>query len=284
MKFVAIDVETANPNMGSICQIGVVQFEAGREVRCEAMLVDPNTWFDPYNVAIHGIDEAAVRGSRTFAELHEWLCGWTAGQIVVSHTHFDRVAVGRACGECSLPALDCTWLDSARVTRRAWPQFAERGYGLSNVAAHFGISFRHHDALEDARTAGLILLRAVEATGHDLVEWLKRVKHSVQGGGELVRRVGDGDGALTGEVIVFTGALQVPRREAADRAAEAGADVIPGVTKNTTMLVVGDQDIAKLNGRDKSSKHRKAETLIAAGQPIRIIGESDFMALSAVID
>lgn len=94
--------------------------------------------------------------------------------------------------------------------------------------------------------------------------------------------MGDGDGALFGEAIVFTGALLLPRRDAADRAAEAGADVLSGVTKATTMLVVGDQDIAKLNGREKSSKHLKAEKLISAGQNIRIIGETDFMVLSSI--
>jgi DNA polymerase III subunit epsilon len=45
------------------------------------------------------------------------------------------------------------------------------------------------------------------------------------------------------------------------------------------MLVVGDQDIAKLAGHEKSSKHRKAEELIAKGTPIRILKESDFKEL-----
>ncbi len=283
MNFVSLDVETANPNMRSICQIGLVQFENGKEVRCESVLVNPKTWFDPYNVAIHGIDEDTVRGAKVFSELHEWLHSWTAGKIVVSHTHFDRVALAQACSAYSRPALDCTWLDSARVTRRAWPQFSRSGYGLSNVAAHCGITFKHHDALEDARAAGLVLLRAIEETGHDITEWLKRANRAISSG-EAIRRTGDGDGALTGEAIVFTGALQIIRREAADRAAEAGADVLPGVTKKTTMLVVGDQDIAKLNGHEKSSKHMKAEALIADGHPIRIIGETDFMALSAITD
>lgn len=283
MRFVAVDVETANPNMSSICQIGLVHFEGGREIRCESVLVDPQTWFDPMNVDIHGIDEDTVHGSKTFDELHGWLHDWTTDQIVVCHTHFDRVAITQACGDCRRPSLACTWLDSARVTRRAWPQFAQRGYGLANVAAHCGITFQHHDALEDARASGLILLHAIEETGHNLAEWLKRVKRSMEGG-EAIRRAGDGDGALLGEAIVFTGALQVSRREAADRAAEAGADVHPGVTKKTTLLVVGDQDISRLNGHEKSSKHSKAEALIAAGQPLRIIGETDFMALSAIVD
>lgn len=52
-----------------------------------------------------------------------------------------------------------------------------------------------------------------------------------------------------------------------------------GVTKNTTILVVGDQDVRKLAGQEKSSKHRKAEDLIKKGQAIRIIRETDFKEL-----
>jgi DNA polymerase-3 subunit epsilon len=43
--------------------------------------------------------------------------------------------------------------------------------------------------------------------------------------------------------------------------------------------VVGDQDVTRLAGHSKSSKHRKAEELIAKGVPIRILRESDFEEL-----
>jgi len=84
---------------------------------------------------------------------------------------------------------------------------------------------------------------------------------------------------LYGEVLVFTGALEIARREAADLAASIGCTVASGVTKKTTLLVVGDQDITKLAGKAKSSKHLKTEQLIAKGQEIRIIKESDFKEL-----
>jgi DNA polymerase-3 subunit epsilon len=45
------------------------------------------------------------------------------------------------------------------------------------------------------------------------------------------------------------------------------------------LLIVGDQDLRKLSGHERSSKHRKAEQLIAKGYPIRILGESDFQRL-----
>jgi DNA polymerase III subunit epsilon len=46
------------------------------------------------------------------------------------------------------------------------------------------------------------------------------------------------------------------------------------------MLVVGDQDIKRLAGHKKSSKHRKSEELIANGIQIRILKESDFKGLA----
>lgn len=283
MKFIAVDLETANPRMSSICQIGIVAFEDGKEVAAEMRLVDPHDYFDPYCVAVHGITADQVRGAPRFSELHQWLCQQTSGEIVACHTHFDRVALAQACGRDALEPLPCNWLDTARVARRAWAEFSQSGYGLANLARHFGISFQHHDALHDARTAGLILLKAIEETGFEPAEWITRCKASTSpGSGANIRRDGDGDGPLVGESIVFTGSLEIPRREAANLAHEAGAAVEAGVTKHTTLLVVGNQDIDKLNGADKSSKHRKAEQLIAKGQPIRILGEADFMSMCHV--
>jgi DNA polymerase-3 subunit epsilon len=281
MRFVAVDLETANPRMSSICQIGVVTFENGREVAAEARFVDPEDYFDPYCVAVHGITANQVRGAPRFNDLHQWLCQQTSGEIVACHTHFDRVALAQACGRHALAPLPCNWLDTAKVARRAWAEFSRSGYGLKNLAQHFGISFQHHDALHDARTAGLILLRAVEETGFDPAEWINKCKASISPiSGAEFRREGVAEGPLAGESVVFTGSLEIPRREAGNIAQQAGAAVESGVTRNTTLLVVGDQDIARLNGADKSNKHRKAEQLIAQGQPIRILGEADFMTSS----
>ena len=94
-----------------------------------------------------------------------------------------------------------------------------------------------------------------------------------------IKRDGNPQGLLYCEVIAFTGALLIPRKEAADLAANIGCKVTPGVTKKTTLLVVGDQDLSKLSGKDKSSKHIKAEELISEGQSIRILKESDFEEL-----
>ena len=60
MDFVAIDVETANADLSSICQVGLVRFAAGSPVEHWSTLINPQDHFDDLNIAIHGIDEDAV--------------------------------------------------------------------------------------------------------------------------------------------------------------------------------------------------------------------------------
>jgi len=283
MNFVAIDVETANADMASICQIGIAKYENGGLAHEWKTYVDPEDYFDGINVSIHGIDESTIEGAPTFLELTDTLRSYLEKSVVVCHTHFDRVAMNQAAQHYDINAPECTWLDSARIARRAWPACAWKGYGLYDVCRLLGYEFRHHDALEDAKAAAHIVLSACNETGLDIESWLKRIKQPIDpttsSSGSAIKRDGNPEGAFFGEVLVFTGALEIPRREAADWAAAIGCQVASGVTKKTTMLVVGDQDIKKLAGHEKSSKHRKAEDLISKGAPIRILKESDFKEL-----
>lgn len=279
MRFVALDVETANADMASICSIGVVTFDSGQMVDEWYSLVDPRDYFDDINVSIHGISERDVAGAPDYATLSHDLAARLSGAVVVTHTHFDRVALSQATVRHGANPLGCTWLDSARAARRAWEECASSGYGLANVCEMIGYRFKHHNALEDAKAAGHVMLAAMERSGLGLEDWLARATQPVSPGAAVIRREGNPDGPLAGEVLVFTGALEIPRREAADLAAAAGCEVGSGVTKKTTLLVVGDIDVTRTAGHEKSGKHRKAEELIAMGAPIRIIRESDFRQL-----
>ncbi|MFP5426977.1 MAG: exonuclease domain-containing protein [Gammaproteobacteria bacterium] len=280
MDFTVIDVETANPNLASICQVGIAVFRAGVLHESWSSLVNPHDYFHPMNVSVHGIDESMITSAPSWAEVYPDVLKFVTGQIVASHMPFDRTATLRACQRAGLNHFDCTWLDTARVARRAWSEFSRSGYGLKNLSSTFGITFEHHDALEDARAAGEILLRAIADTGCSAADWCTLVNLPLSPAlkpteGLTVMQ----DGALAGNTVVFTGALSIPRREAWELAAANGCEVGAVVTKHTTLLVVGDQDISRLAGKNKSSKQLKAEELIAKGQKIRILGESDFQAM-----
>lgn len=257
----------------------MASFGRGRLLQEWKTYVDPEDYFDPFNVSIHGIDNAKVRNAPTLAAIGDQVFGWLHRRIIVCHTHFDRAAIQDAFDKYGLCTPTCTWLDSARVARRTWKQFASKGYGLGSICAALGYEFTHHDALEDAKAAAHIVLAAVEETDLDVQGWLKRVEEPIDPSKSIVARCGNPQGPLFGEVLVFTGTLSATRCQAAEIAANAGCCVDAGVTKHTTILVIGDQAIFKLAGYTKSSKHRKAEELIRQGKPIQIIPEAGFWRL-----
>lgn len=286
MEFVALDFETANSDMSSICQLGLVHFENGLLKEEWKTYVDPEDYFDEINISIHGIDENTVKGAPSFRDISSCIYRYLNNRIAVCHTHFDRVALQKACEKYDLLLPTCTWLDSARVTRRTWDQFAYRGYGLGNVCATLGYQFVQHDALEDAKAAAYILLAAIEKTGMNLQQWLCRVEKPIGFANHTKKISQDGnpEGPFYGETLVFTGSLQIPRLIAADMAAKIGCTIMDRVNRQTTILVVGDQDVKKLAGHEKSSKHRKAEKLIAEGYRIMILRETDFKELVLLAD
>jgi DNA polymerase III subunit epsilon len=283
-RFVVIDFETANADLASICQIGIASFVEGALTEVWGSLVDPEDYFDDVNVSIHGISETVVKGAPKFVDLFGQLTSRLQGQIVVSHSSFDRAALQQTTRKHKLTELQCVWLDSARVVRRTWPQFAWRGYGLENVCKTLGVQFKHHDAAEDARAAGEVLLHAMRVSGMDLQAWTTRVKQPIDiyhvATDKSITATGNADGPLYGEEMVFTGALSIKRREAAELAARLGCTVAETVKRTTTILVVGDQDVLRLAGHEKSAKHRRAENLAAEGQRIRFLRESDFLQLT----
>ena len=126
-NFNVIDVETANADRSSICQIGVVKVRSG-EIKDEWMsMIDPEDWFDSFNSGIHGITDQDVIDQPTLPEVEHQLKGQLEGEPLVSHTSFDRVALDQAMSKYSLHPLQVQWLDSAKVVRRAWPdQFSNR--------------------------------------------------------------------------------------------------------------------------------------------------------------
>lgn len=170
--FLAVDVETANADPSSICQIAVVRFDRGGAIDIWHSMIDPCEPFATLNVALHGIDEAAVANAPKFPQVVNILAERLSGNVVATHMPFDRVAIQSALTKHCLEPFQCSWLDTASIARRAWPRFAKRGYGLKSLADWCGIQLRHHDAVADATAAGLIFSRAMADTDTNVAQWL----------------------------------------------------------------------------------------------------------------
>lgn len=282
MNYYAIDVETANQNYYSICQIGIAEFNNGEVVDTWTTLVNPQSEFNPVNTSIHGITESDVANAPSFYDIYEELDSRLSGKITVHHGPFDRTAINQGCDQCNLDYIQAKWLDSCRVARRTWEEIAYDGYGLSSVARMLEINFRHHDALEDAITAGIIVREACVNTGLSIEDWFSKADRPIRSKKRAVDLTPNPKGHLYGQCIVFTGDLpSISRRRAKEMAAGAGCTIKKSVSKKVSLLVVGVQDPSKLAGFEKSGKHRKAEELIRKGHNIKILDEQMFVDLCA---
>ncbi len=293
LDFIAIDVETANSDPGTICQVGLAAFRNGRLVSRFKRLVNPDCAFHPGNVAVHGIRQVEVLGATPLARLVAALGPVLARNTMASHSGFDHLALSRASARYGFRMPDCRWIDTLLVARRTWPDLRETGgYRLKRLATHLGHDFRHHDALADAIACGHVLAVASNESGYGVAQWAtvrppaagRQPPGSAPAGprgfpAQVRPRIGDPLGRLRGETVVFTGHLSMPRDQAADIAAAAGCNVAASVTGRTTIVVLGRQDKALLAGHAKSGKQRAAEALQASGRSLRIISEAEFLAL-----
>jgi len=187
----------------------------------------------------------------------------------------------------------------------AWPGLTS--YSLHTVAELLGITFKHHDAVEDARASAEIAIRACVDAGaktiDELAECLKFKNGKMfQGGytsasgynssGCASRSAkpkssdfkpsddADPNAPLADRFFAFTGTLQsMTRSNAMQRVVDAGGGCCDGVTKETNYLVMGDQDFARFRDGQKSSKLVKAENLIAKGADLELIAENEFLCM-----
>lgn len=147
-------------------------------------------------------------------------------------------------------------------------------HGIGEVIAR-----RVVDGLADR--AGLVdrLLEHVRVTGPADGD---RAEGGAAGAPELAEagapQAGPAAGPLAGKSVVFTGKLaSMERKEAQRRAEAAGARTPDSVTKDLSILVIGDEGSPLLGAGRKSTKHTKAEKYNAEGAGIEIITEAEFV-------
>lgn len=288
LDFAVVDVETANENFASICSIGVARFRGGVLVDEYYTLVNPETYFS--NTYIHGIARAHVRDAPKLAEGLALLDSWLADDHArtVCHMPFDKTATTRAAEKVGIDWGHIEWHDSARAVKLGWPEYRHGGYGLKKITKVLGIEFEHHNALADAKAAGAVLLEAAKRIDESHASLWEQIS---QGKATRARMLylekvtekpeANPEGEFFGQGICFTGTLlNMTRKEASAFAAALGFDIQGSVNAKCNVLVTGEIDESKLaEGASKSSKWTKAETRIAKGEDVRIMGPSDFEAL-----
>lgn len=280
LRFIALDVETANGHAHSICQIGLACVRTDGRIATLGFYVDPQGAFEPFNTRLHGIDARTVEHAAAFPDVLERLRPLLDRTPLVQHSGFDKRAMNAACDRYGLPLLDTIWHDSVTIARRAWPQLkGNGGHGLGSLKAYLRLKFEHHDAVEDARAAAQVVLCAEAETGHrfDLLAGSPPRKRTSATRPEAPKI--NTQGPLFGLTVCVTGKLSVSRTVITTIAAQAGITLTNHVDTNVAFLVIADPDLDARAAHNKSAKRRKVEELVAQGHDIHILHEADFRTL-----
>ncbi len=160
MKLIGLDFETANGKSGSICSVGLALVEDGSVVETRHWLVRPHNTLremNPFCTAVHGLTWEDVRNEPEFVELWPAMRDFILqGDCVVIHNAtFDLRHLRAALALYALPAIQFPYLCSLKTSRKRLPHLSS--HKLDVVAQHLGFTFKHHDALEDARTCAQII-------------------------------------------------------------------------------------------------------------------------------
>ena len=160
MNFAAIDFETATARRSSACSVAVVEVADGKIVDTYYQLIrPPKMEFNSFNIQIHGIRPADVRNQPDFSGIWPELKMRLENRIVVAHNaQFDMSVLKGALLEYNLPVPVFNHCCTVSMARRAWPEL--ENHKLDTVGRHLHIDFKHHDALEDAKTCAAIPLLA----------------------------------------------------------------------------------------------------------------------------
>ncbi len=169
-SFVAFDVETANQQWASICQIGMVKVVDGEEVERVSWLCKPPQGmdeFDPYNVDLHGITRDAVADAPHVGELIARVVEFVGDLPLVAHNaQFDATALRNACVATGTPIPPMMFACSLAQARAA--QLDVVNHRLPTLAEFFAVALdNHHDACADAAACAGVMVGLARRTSHE---------------------------------------------------------------------------------------------------------------------
>lgn len=164
--YAVIDLETTGfdaTGRDRIVEIAIVRVDpSGRELGVFETLIDPQR---PVGAgAVHGIDDAMVRGAPTFPEIAPSILAWLQGVVVVAHhAPFEDAFLSAEYSRAgwSLPPLPA--IDTLPIAQACVPT---PDHKLMTVCDWAGITIdRPHTATGDARATAAMLPTLLERAG-----------------------------------------------------------------------------------------------------------------------
>ncbi len=283
MDFIAVDFETPNRRNNAICAMGITLIRDGNIQFSREVMVHTDEKFDTANMTIHGITPEQVTDAPTFAEVwKEYGALFEAYPIVMHNAPFDASVLAKTARREGIELITNDFYCTMELCRESG-KYEE--LTLPCICKEMGLELNHHNCQSDSLCTAQIMLHLLE-DGAEIFpcftkkefkrkekKWAERPRE--KDAGEIVTpecEYAEDEITIAGNRFVLTGAFPgMSRGEATAFIEENGGRVTSTVSKKTNYVIVGLEDTALVGADTKSTKIEKAEALIAAGCPIKII-------------
>lgn len=171
-RYIAFDVETPNSANDRISAIGVTVVERGAVVEQYDYLVNPETRFASFNVALTGITPEMVADKPAFPQLWQELEPiFDSGLLIAHNAPFDMSVLAKCLRDYGIrwrPSV--SYACTCQMSRRLPPHLPN--HKLNTLCDFLGLELDHHRAGSDSLACGEILLHHLHS-GADLTPFIR---------------------------------------------------------------------------------------------------------------
>lgn len=282
--FIAFDVETANNDNTSMCQIAFVFVKDRKIVDIWSSLINPPTDdFNSRNIRIHGLTKAHVKNSPTFAQIAPVILPRLDNQTLVHFGTRDPKYLTDTAKYYDIALPEFTFKNAHTYAKRKLDNSLFSNFELVTLCNHYGIhTEHHHNAYYDAIMLANLLLAIDKDSKEYIATWIYKKKprdtKNLPPAWQGTSRDAIKEGIFTNCSFVFTNDFTVSEDVYSLLIAQNGGNVRDKVTKReTTHLVVGKR--AERYGNTKSRNQKQAEKINSEGGSITIWTEQQFLQI-----
>lgn len=154
-NYVVFDLETPNRTNNSISSVALLIVRNNKVVKSISQLINPESYFEQFNINLTGITPEDVENSPTFEEYWPKISDYLTSNMVVGHNvQFDLRTVSMVLNHYDMEIPEFDYCCTLFLSRK---HFNLNSYRLTNVSKHIKFDYNPHIAIEDAKASYEIL-------------------------------------------------------------------------------------------------------------------------------
>ncbi|MBR4659629.1 MAG: 3'-5' exonuclease [Clostridia bacterium] len=149
-RYIAFDVETPNSRNDRMSAIGLAVIEDGRIKRTFSSLINPETYFNSFNVALTGITPEMAEAAPTFDMVWDVIGPAMESGILIAHNApFDMSVLAKCLRAYCIDApVTMDYACTVQMGRKLYPGLPD--HRLDTMCRFLDIPLDHHRADSDA--------------------------------------------------------------------------------------------------------------------------------------